>query len=261
MQVAGIGRVIFWSGGSLWIGRSLAPSQWHFHHAMQLCIGLSGRPQFRSEKDPTWRFYDAAFIPSDLQHEYEATGKTVAHLFCEPESALGRSLLARFGREAIATLLFSELAQHATALLAAFEAGREDEDLEDLALETLHALGGHVTASEVDPRIRHATGFIRDHLAEPLTLENVATQVGLSPSRFRHVFVAETGISFRAYLLWIRLRRALELGFGGTSWTDAAHATNFSDSAHLSRTTHRMFGFSPTAIRQEIPVTVRPMSA
>ena len=73
----------------------------------------------------------------------------------------------------------------------------------------------------------------------------------LSEGRFRHLFVQETGVAFRPYVLWTRLNRALELGFGGTSWTDAAHATNFADSAHLTRTCRRMYGLNPSSIRIE----------
>ena len=32
----------------------------------------------------------------------------------------------------------------------------------------------------------------------------------MSASRFRHLFVAETGSSFRAYLLWLRVNLAIE---------------------------------------------------
>jgi AraC-like DNA-binding protein len=261
MQIAGIGRVIFWSGGSLWIGRSLAPSEWHAHHAIQIFMGLTGPARFRGKPEPQWQFYEAAFIPSDLLHEYEANGRIVAHLFCEPESALGHGLLDRFRRNGILSMPPDEVAPHARALSDAFGEGLADEELEDLALEALHALAGQVVSRQGDERILRAAEYIRDHLAEPLTLEEVASHVGLSPGRFRHLFVEVTGISFRGFLLWTRLRRALELGFGGMSWTEVAHATNFADSAHLSRTTNRMFGFSPTAIRQEMPGGARPMTA
>jgi AraC family transcriptional regulator len=33
----------------------------------------------------------------------------------------------------------------------------------------------------------------------------------------------------------------------GRSWTEAAHATGFADSAHLTRTCRRMFGMHPAA--------------
>jgi AraC-like DNA-binding protein len=261
MQVAGIGRVIFWSGGSLWIGQSLAPSELHAHHAIQLCIALSGTAQFRTETSAPWTLHRAALIPPDLPHAYQAPGQMVAHLFCEPESTLGRALLERFGRGGIVGVPHGEIEPHAEALRSAFDDAVAEEELEDIGLETLHALSGHTPGHAVDRRIAAATDFIVAQLAEPLALEDVARQVGLSPGRLRHLFVAETGVSFRAYLLWKRLQRALELGFGGSSWTEAAHAANFADSAHLSRTMHRMYGFAPTAVRQEVPAAARAMTA
>jgi AraC family transcriptional regulator len=45
-------------------------------------------------------------------------------------------------------------------------------------------------------------------------------------SRFRHVFAQETGTSFRAYLLWLRINLAIEAAMAGASWTEAAHETS-----------------------------------
>jgi AraC-like DNA-binding protein len=261
MQIAGIGRIIFWSGGSLWIGQSLAPSELHSHHAIQVCVGLSSSPQFRMDISAPWTSYRAAVIPPDMPHTYQAPGMMVAHLFCEPESAVGRGLLARFGREGIAGLLWGEIDPHAKSLRQAYDEGAEDEELEAIALDALHALSGQHAAGAVDPRITRATTFISEHLDEPLSLSQVARHVGLSPGRLRHLFVAETGISLRAYVLWTRMQRAIELGYGSGSWTAAAHATNFADSAHLSRTMRRMYGFAPTAIRHDAPAATRPMTA
>jgi AraC-like DNA-binding protein len=200
-----------------------------------------------------WVSYRATFIPSDITHTFQAIGTMVAHLFCEPESRLGRSLLKRFGTGAIVGLTAAEIAPHAAALSAAYADGRDDEDLETAALDALYILSGQNAAQSVDPRIEKATAIIAERLAEPLTLESVADAVGLSPGRFRHLFVEETGIPFRGYVLWRRMNRALQLGFAGHSWTDAAHATNFADSAHLSRTMRRMFGIPPTSLRQDLP--------
>ena len=75
-----------------------------------------------------------------------------------------------------------------------------------------------------------------------------AAAAHLSPSRFRHLFVQQTGISFRAYLLWSRVSRAIVRGMAGESWTDAAQASGFSDSAHLTRTCRRMFGIAPSML-------------
>ena len=70
----------------------------------------------------------------------------------------------------------------------------------------------------------------------------------LSPSRFRHLFVQETGAAFRAYVLWLRLNVAIECSMAGGSWTAAAHEAGFADSAHLTRTFKRMFGMNPATL-------------
>jgi AraC family transcriptional regulator len=261
MEIVGIGRFIFWAGGSLWIGQAFRPSELHSHHAIQVSIALSDRVQFKTSDTAAWEAFGAAVIPPDRPHTFQAPGGMVAQLFCDPESALGRSLMDRFGRDEIVGIAPDEIAPHAKSLRASFDNGNTDDELEHIALDVLYALSGSTPANLIDGRILRATAFIAARLAEPLTLEAVAHHAGLSTGRFRHLFVEETGISFRAYLLWTRLNRALEIGFGGASWTDAAHATNFADSAHLSRTTRRMYGLAPSSLRQDIPPASRQMTA
>ena len=86
-------------------------------------------------------------------------------------------------------------------------------------------------------------------------MNEAAGIANLSPSRFRHLFVAQTGVSFRAYLLWARVETAVAAAMAGKSWTAAAHDAGFADSAHLSRTCRRMFGIAPAALVRE---TVAP---
>jgi hypothetical protein len=38
---------------------------------------------------------------------------------------------------------------------------------------------------------------------------------------------------------------SLSIGFSGGSWPEAAHAANFADSTHLTRTCRRKFGLAP----------------
>ncbi|NCT69091.1 MAG: helix-turn-helix domain-containing protein [Rhodanobacteraceae bacterium] len=73
----------------------------------------------------------------------------------------------------------------------------------------------------------------------------------VAPSRFRHLFVAQTGTSFRAWLLWTRVAFAMGAGMGGQSWSVAAQEAGFADSAHFSRTCRRMFGMSPAMLARE----------
>ena len=99
-----------------------------------------------------------------------------------------------------------------------------------------------------DERVDKAIAHIRSRIDGPITLGEVAAAAALSPGRFRHLFVTHTGSSFRAYVLWTRLNVAIQFAMAGRSWTEAAHAAGFADSAHLTRTFRRMFGINPAAL-------------
>jgi AraC-like DNA-binding protein len=110
-------------------------------------------------------------------------------------------------------------------------------------------VGSHAHhAIQMDPRVARATEWLRGALDGPVTLARTAAAVALSPGRFRHLFVAETGLTFRAYVLWLRLSRAVELVAARRPVTEAAHAAGFADAAHLSRTFRRTFGVAPAML-------------
>ncbi len=72
----------------------------------------------------------------------------------------------------------------------------------------------------------------------------VASELAISESRFLHLFRQEMGIAWRPYLLWRRLLCAIEAIKHGKNATEAAYLAGFSDSAHLSRTFHNIFGMT-----------------
>jgi AraC family transcriptional regulator len=108
--------------------------------------------------------------------------------------------------------------------------------------------GVSTTTTVSDERVVRAIAYISAHLSGPLTLQVIAGEAFLSPSRFRHLFVAETGTALRPYLLWRRFLRAWELIRAGEPISVAAHDAGFADAAHLTRTSNRMFGFAPSAL-------------
>ena len=62
--------------------------------------------------------------------------------------------------------------------------------------------------ARLDPRVRRAVDYLSAHLREPFSEEHLARIAGLSPSRLRHLFRAQTGDSPRHFLEGQRLRRA-----------------------------------------------------
>jgi AraC-like DNA-binding protein len=180
------------------------------------------------------------------RHQFDGNGQSVAQIFVEPETLQGRALLARWGNEPIARLTDAE--DLAVSLRRAYERKASNEVLQELAMKCVARLSGEDLSLSVDARITRAIEWMRGRLKGPVSLDQVAKVAHLSPSRFRHLFVSQTGISFRAYLLWARVSAAMGAAMGGMSWTEAAQAWGFADSAHLSRTCRRMFGIAPSML-------------
>ncbi len=252
---ASTGRIYFWQGGSLWIGVGHGRSEWHDHHAHQLALVPAGTVRFRTAAEGAWESFEGALVPSHCSHQFEIEGLQVAHLFLEPESRAGRALALRHGTDAVTRLEAGSCRALARELFRAFHADASRASMVAAAMAATAALSGTTTEPDLqlEPRLARALAYMHQHLDRPLALGDVAAVVALSESRFRHLFVAGTGSSFRAYLLWLRINRAIEAAQAGASWTDAAHEAGFADSAHLSRTHRRMFGIEPSAIRAEVP--------
>ena len=262
MQLAGIGRVVFWEGGSLWLALITAPGSLHLHHAVQISLPLSGTVRFRRSQSTDWQDYPGAVIAPDLPHAFDAPERVVANILFEPESLAGRALIKKYGALGIATLAPRDTARLVGPIASAYAANAEDSELVSLAKAVIADLSGMPTGpGATDQRVLKVIEHIRSHIDERISLASLAAAVHLSPSRLRHLFAIETGVSCKSYILWERLNVALPLGFGGTSWTEAAHAANFADSAHLSRTCRRMFGLAPTAGRIERATQNAPVSA
>jgi AraC-like DNA-binding protein len=83
--------------------------------------------------------------------------------------------------------------------------------------------------------------------------EDWAREIGLSSSRFQHLFKESVGLSFRRFRLWARMRIALRLSLGGASLTEAAMEAGLSSSAHLSAAFKGMFGISPSQLLSVAP--------
>lgn len=247
------GRIYFWQAASLWVGEGQGRTLWHQHHAHQLTLSLGGDFRFRAEGDGRWEAYAAAVVPSHCTHQFDIDHGRLAHLFVEPESKAGRALTRRFGGAEVSALPPQEAAAAAALLQSALDARRDAAGMIAAAGEALAVLSGAgcEPAAELDPRLLRALGFIRAQIRRPIPLAEAAAVATLSESRFRHLFAAETGCSFRAYLLWLRINVAIEAVMAGATWTEAAHEAGFADSAHLTRTHKRMFGIEPTSLRPQ----------
>jgi AraC-like DNA-binding protein len=253
MDLLADARIVMWEGGSLWVVDAIPKARQprtepHAHHAIQVTLAMGGHIRFlASELDMSG---PAIAVASDAVHVFEATG-LMAHLFIEPESRSGRiiarALLKGGPLAAVPSALVADLAERIAAHFCS--PTRDDDALVELGRALIDRLAGGATGDAPDLRVRKMIALAASKIDGPVSLADVAEGGKLSASRLRHLFVEQTGLPFRTYLLWLRLTRALACIAAGAPLTRAAHEGGFADSAHFSRTFKRMFGITPASLR------------
>ena len=253
MPVRAFGRIVVWEGASLWIfgtrpGEVYPRTAPHAHHAVQVTLALRGTVNLYTEGDSYAGL--AAAVAPDVSHTFQADG-AVAHVFVEPESRLGRALGGRIFRGTpLAALDATSVADCVSRLSAWYDRpDRKDAQLIELGRALLSQLSAAQPGARApDPRVQRILAWAPSQIQKPVSLADAARLVGLSSGRARHLFVEQTGLPFRTWLLWLRLQKAVEGYARGMSLTDAALDAGFSDSAHFSRTFRTMFGVTADSL-------------
>ena len=101
--------------------------------------------------------------------------------------------------------------------------------------------------SDLAERVR---AHLAAHLAEPLTIADVAAATDAEPARIARAFRATFGLPPHAWVTGRRLEIARDRILGGAELADVAVDVGFVDQAHLTRRFRQYFGTTPAAIRR-----------
>lgn len=113
-----------------------------------------------------------------------------------------------------------------------------------------HNAGYTVTQYKSSKLMAEACLYISQNCAEPLTLDSVAHQLGISKSYFSHLFKDYTQMTFIDYLIRERINRAETLFLGPKKRIlDIAIECGFSSISSFNRTFKKVKGISPTEFR------------
>ncbi len=101
--------------------------------------------------------------------------------------------------------------------------------------------------------IQRAMGLIQQRYWDKFSLSSLAHQVGMSKYRLSHKFREVLGVTFRDYLLTVRLERAKALlAADDVSISEVAQMVGFGDLPRLDKVFKRYTGFSPSAYRSMV---------
>lgn len=96
-------------------------------------------------------------------------------------------------------------------------------------------------------QIRDAMDFIRDHAHLRLSVEQIARQVGMSPSHFAHRFRAVARVTPMGYVKTVRMHRArVALLRNGGRASEVALEVGYASTSHFTRDFKNYYGVPPT---------------
>jgi AraC-like DNA-binding protein len=107
-------------------------------------------------------------------------------------------------------------------------------------LHQIAALGG------ATPRIAEAVERLRNDFDQPLRIEDLAHELGMSVSGFHHHFRTLTAMSPLQLQKQLRLQEARRLMLGeGLDATSAGYRVGYGNASHFTREYKRLFGEPP----------------
>ncbi len=122
--------------------------------------------------------------------------------------------------------------------------------------------GRHETLGQLPTNLRSAIEIMLVNLEDPLPLSVIAEQVGVTPRQIERLFLRYVRMKPSHYYMKLRVERARDLLiYSDLRVIDAAIATGFKSSSHLSTWYRRLYGVRPSDIRDRSVAGPEPKRA
>jgi AraC-like DNA-binding protein len=210
---------------------------WHVYVSLgePIRLALDGGP---------WQTTDLAVVPPYVRHRVACDERLIADVVIEPElvdpQGLPDFIRLRSGAVHDETAVVRRVRElHSWLCVQGQQASLSTADVDEF-------LFGHPLAPRrLDARIARVLDTLRADPAAPLTAAECAAEVGLSFSRFLHLFKQETGVSFRHLRAWKRARSLLHHVTRAANLVHVALDTGYPDSTHFSHSIRQVYGLKP----------------
>ena len=246
-------KLIGWGARVLYLGPAFGLTP-HRNATAVLAVGLDAPLEVADDPGDHATHYRSArsvlILPNSMHH-LRVEGGRMAFLYVDP---LGRDLKALIARMTNATPRAVFDLREGSAVSEVLIGLAENTIAEQDGRALLGKLLGLGTRGKTNARIAAALRHMRDEPQRAHRLKTLAVRAGLSPSRFLHLFKADTGVPLRRYRIWNRIGAAVRASGEGASLTAAAHAAGFASSAHFSCAFRDMFGMMPS----DLIIALRP---
>ncbi|MDB5136247.1 MAG: Helix-turn-helix, AraC domain protein [Mucilaginibacter sp.] len=218
----------------------------HSHNTMQIIVDIQG--SFKCKiGDGQWKAYKNLIIRENVIHQLNTNDSVQLLIYLDSETTVAKEIKSRYMDKldmySPDINIFKDIDPKALqqAIL------KPDQGLLlDVVNRVLNVFCGTKDASKADERISKARQLIAECHPSGLSVAYLANLVCLSESRLRVLFKAETGIPVYQYIMWSRIRFAINRIMNGCAVNEAALEAGFTDSSHFHKMLVKMFGLSPS---------------
>jgi AraC-like DNA-binding protein len=216
----------------------------HTKGSLTVCVAIEAPLHVRMDGGD-WQTTEVAVIPPYAPCELRCEGRHVLALLIEPETVDLAQLPAML--HARGAVHAPELAERARSGHAWLLAHGGTADLQPDEWDRLF-FGQRLKPRPLDARIATVLDTLKADPSAPCTAQACASEVGLSFSRFLHLFKQETGAPFRSVRTWKRARSLLHHVHSDDRLVSVALDIGYPDSTHFSHSIRQTYGLKPRDI-------------
>lgn len=217
----------------------------HKHSAYQIIISIDKTFDTVIDGISTNGIYGFIIKPQ-VPHLCTLVESTILIINIEPYSEAGAKLKSFF-KEKEKGILFSK--RDDISKYFKLNGSLKPEDITTSIIDILNKEGPN---KALDNRILKIISHINNNYHHDLTPKILADLAYLSPSRLASLFKEQTGSSLSKYILWTRLRQAVNLALTNKklTLTEIAYDTGFYDLPQFNKYMYEMIGVPPSALKQ-----------
>lgn len=236
-------QLYLWPGRALYCG-PIQHLETHVYGADVLHVGLYGPFRIRIE-GRDWLSTPCAIVPAGIRHALDLAGGVYGKLFVERNMAWMQGARRRFGYRQTTPRFFEDM-----VAIECFRRIYEEDHDRHAAAEQVNRLLQNAEPPQFTPdaRIRRVVERIGREPDRNFSQDELAAGIGLSPSRFLHLYREQTGLPYRRFRQWKRMMSAFCLLHSTDSLTRAALDADYADASHFSRSFRATFGVNPAPV-------------
>jgi AraC-like DNA-binding protein len=236
----------------------------HSHNTLQILVDLQDHFRCRVG-EAGWQSFKNLIIRENVPHQLDTAGSVQLIIYLDTETTIAHDIRARHlskDQDAFApelhvadfvkpnelqqTLLKPDPVLLLTIVGQILRALAGQNPVEMPRPKSSSTVRNSLAVRSPDERITNVERILSTTPPGDTSIPWLAAQIHLSVSRLRALFKQQTGVSLYKYILWARIRFAINRIMAGSPINDAAWEAGFTDNSHFHKILVSMFGISPS---------------